>query len=134
MLNIVVLMGRLTADPELKHTPNGVPVVSFSVAVDRSFTKGKENVADFIGVVAWRSTAEFIAKYFKKGQMIALRGSLQISKYKDNDGVNRQRVEVLTQQVSFAGDKPNRADTDSEEETEETEPDPYDLDPDELPF
>ena len=78
MLNVVALLGRLTADPELRKTPNGVSVTTFTVAVNRSYVKqGGERQTDFIDVVAWRSTAEFITKYFKKGQMIAVQGSIQ---------------------------------------------------------
>ena len=119
MLNVAILMGRLTGTPELKHTPNGIPVVRFSVAVERSFSKGKERVTDFINVVAWRSTAELITKYFEKGQMIAVQGSLQVSKYKDKDGNPRQRVEVTAQQVSFAGDKRSRQASAADEEMDE---------------
>ena len=81
MLNIAAIMGRLTADPELRHTPNNVPVTSFSVAVARSFVRqGQERETDFINVVAWRSTAEFVCRYFKKGNMIAVNGSIQTRK------------------------------------------------------
>lgn len=106
MINSVVLMGRLTADPELKTTPNGTSVTSFSVAVERNYApKGQERETDFINVVAWRQTAEFICRYFGKGQMIAVEGSIQTRKYQDKKGNNRVSVEVVANQVSFCGSK-----------------------------
>lgn len=98
MINTVALMGRLTADPELKHTPNGIAVVSFCVAVNRRF---KDQQADFIRCVAWRQTAEFVCKYFRKGQMIGIEGSIQTSSYTDQDGNKRNTTEVLAENVSF---------------------------------
>ena len=95
MLNVVVLTGRLTKDPELKTTPSGVYVVSFSIAVERRYRSGEDRQADFINIVAWRKTAEFISKYFKKGQMIAVEGTLQSRRYQDRDGNNRTAVEVV---------------------------------------
>ena len=106
MLNIVALMGRLVYDPELKTTQNGTNVCSFRIAVDRSFTKqGEERKADFIDVTAWRQTAEFVSKYFQKGSMIAIEGSLQTRQYQDKSGNNRTATEVLASQVSFCGGK-----------------------------
>lgn len=106
MLNNVVLMGRLTADPELKQTPNGVAVLSFSIAVDRDYTQqGQERQADFINIVAWRQTAEFICKYFAKGQMIALKGSIQTRSYEDRQGNKRTAFEVVADKVYFCGSK-----------------------------
>ena len=106
MINRIVIMGRLTADPEYKQTPNGTAVVTFSVAVDRNYTaKGQEKQTDFIPCVAWRNTADFIRRYFAKGNMIALDGSLQTRKYTDKQGNNRSVFEVLVDQVSFAGSK-----------------------------
>lgn len=102
MINTVALMGRLTADPELKHTPNGYAVVSFCIAVNRRF---KDQQADFINCVAWRQTAEFICKYFGKGQMIALEGSIQTRNYTDQDGNKRNATEVLVENVSFCESK-----------------------------
>ena len=102
MINTVALMGRLTADPELKHTHNGVAVVSFCIAVNRRF---KDQQADFINCVAWRQTAEFICKYFGKGQMIALEGSIQTRNYTDQDGNKRNATEVLVENVSFCESK-----------------------------
>lgn len=106
MINTVALMGRLTADPELKHTPNGVAVVSFCIAVNRKF---KDQQADFINCVAWRQTAEFICKYFGKGQMIALKGSIQTRNYTDRDGNKRNATEVLVENASFCESKKNES-------------------------
>lgn len=106
MLNSVVIMGRLTAGPELKTTPSGVSVTSFSVAVERNYApKGQDRETDFINVVAWRQTAEFICKYFGKGAMIAIEGSIQTRKYQDKNGNNRTAVDVVANQVSFCGSK-----------------------------
>lgn len=106
MLNVAVLMGRLTADPELKTTQSGTSVTSFTVAVERNYApKGQERETDFINVTAWRQTAEFVCKYFGKGQMIAVEGSIQTRKYQDKNGNNRVAVEVVANQVSFCGSK-----------------------------
>ena len=105
MLNKVILMGRLTRDPELKSTPQGVSTCSFSIAVDRNFVRqGEERKADFINCVAWRQTAEFIPRYFKKGNMVALEGSIQTRSW-DDDGKNRYATEVIVSQVYFAESK-----------------------------
>lgn len=106
MLNVSILMGRLTADPELRRTPSGVSVTTFTVAVNRSYVKqGGERQTDFIDVVAWRSTAEFVSKYFRKGQMIAVQGSIQTRTYEDKQGNNRKVVEVQADKVFFADSK-----------------------------
>lgn len=106
MLNNVVLMGRLTADPELRHTPNDVAVTSFTLAVNRSYVKaGTERVTDFIDVVAWRSNAEFVSKYFHKGQLVAVQGSLQTRSYQDKDGNRRKAFEIVADAVHFAESK-----------------------------
>ena len=87
MLNVVALMGRLVADPELRHTPNGVATCTFRIAVDRSFVRaGEERKADFIDIVVWRQTAEFVCKYFHKGNLIAVDGSIQTRTYEDSRG------------------------------------------------
>ena len=104
MLNKVILMGRITADPEIKQTPNGISVLSFSIAVDRNYSKEEKKV-DFINLVAWRQTAEFIERYFTKGQMIAVEGSIQTRNYKDKTGAKRTAFEVVVSQVYFAGSK-----------------------------
>lgn len=110
MLNTVILMGRLTADPELKKTPSGVSVTSFTVAVTRSYVKqGEERQSDFIECVAWRNTADFICKYFRKGQMIAVQGSIQTRSYQDKQGNKRKAVEVLVDKADFCGDKKTEA-------------------------
>lgn len=106
MLNRVILMGRFVADPELKTTPSGISVTSFRIAVERSYAKaGEERQADFINVVCWRNTAEFVCKYFPKGSLIALEGQLQTRSYQDKDGTTRYMVEVLADKVSFTGEK-----------------------------
>ncbi len=102
MLNVVVLTGRLTADPELKTTASGTSVCSFSIAVDRRYRSGEERQADFINIVTWRTTAEFVSKYFKKGQMIAIEGSIQTRRYQDKEGKNRTAFEVVASNVQFA--------------------------------
>ena len=107
-MNKVILMGRLTADPELKTTPSGISVTSFSLAVDRKYAKqGEERKTDFINIVAWRQRAEFICKYFTKGQLIALDGSIETSSYVDKNGNNRTAFEVVAENVYFTGDKRN---------------------------
>lgn len=106
MLNIVALMGRLTAEPELRHTPNGVATCTFSIAVDRSFVRtGEERKADFINIVAWRQTAEFVCKYFHKGNMIAVDGSIQTRNYEDKNGNKRTAFEVIASNLHFAESK-----------------------------
>lgn len=106
MLNVVALMGRLVRDPELKTTQSGNSVCTFSIAVDRSYTaKDEERKADFITVTAWRQTAEFICKYFQKGSLIAIEGSLQTRQYQDKSGNNRTATEVLAAEVGFCGPK-----------------------------
>jgi single-strand DNA-binding protein len=102
MLNVVVLTGRMVADPELKSTNNGTSVCSFKIAVDRRYKAGDEKQADFINIVAWRSSAEFVSKYFKKGQAIAVEGSIQTRNYQDKDGNNRTAFEVVASNVQFA--------------------------------
>ncbi len=105
MLNKAILVGRLTADPELRYTPSNIPVLSFSIAIDRPYSKGAERQTDFINCVAWRSTAEFISRYFHKGNAIAIDGRIQVSSYQDKNGDKRQRVEVLAENVSFVESK-----------------------------
>ncbi len=103
MLNVVALNGRLTADPELRHTNSDIPMTVFTIAVDRSYVKaGAERQADFIDIVCWRNTAEFAAKYFKKGQLVAVEGSIQTRSYTDNQGNKRKAFEVVAGNVHFA--------------------------------
>jgi single-strand DNA-binding protein len=101
-MNNVVLMGRICATPELKYTANQVPVTSFNLAVDRRFNKEE---TDFITIVAWRQTAEFICKYFSKGSLIALQGAIQSRTYDDKYGNKRTVIEVVADQVYFTGEK-----------------------------
>ena len=105
MFNLVVLTGRLTADPELKNTSNGVPVCSFTIAVERKYKQGEDRQADFINVVAWRGTAEFVSKYFNKGSMIGIEGAIQTRKYQDKEGNHRTAFEVVANNVQFVESK-----------------------------
>lgn len=106
MINTVALTGRLTYEPELKSTPSGVSVLRFQIACDRNYqAQGQERQADFIDCIAWRQTAEFISRYFHKGDMIGIEGSIQTSNYTDKNGNKRKQVEVLANTVSFCGSK-----------------------------
>lgn len=106
MLNVVAIMGRLVADPELRTTQQGTNVCTFRIACERSFAKqGEQRQADFIEIVAWRQQANFVCKYFQKGSMIAIDGSLQTRQYQDKQGNNRTAVEVVANNISFAGAK-----------------------------
>jgi single-strand DNA-binding protein len=106
MINNVVIMGRLVATPELRNTQTGVAVTSFAIAVDRSYAKaGEQRQADFIDCVAWRNTAEFITRYFQKGSMIAVTGSIQTRMYDDKSGNKRKATEIVVDQASFCGSK-----------------------------
>ena len=105
-MNNVSLIGRLTADPELRRTQSGLATTRFTVAVDRRFAKqGEERQTDFINIVAWRQTAEFICKYFTKGQRIALTGSIQTGSYTANDGTKRYTFDVVADSVEFTEKK-----------------------------
>lgn len=110
MFNLVVLTGRLTSDPELKTTQSNVSVTSFCIAVQRRYKSGEEPITDFINIVAWRGTAEFVAKYFKKGNTIGIEGSIQTRKYTDRDGNNRVAFEVLAGNVQFVESKRSNTD------------------------
>lgn len=105
MLNCVVLMGRLTADPELRYTQSNVPVTSFTLAVERPYRSGNERITDFLDIVAWRQTAEFVSKYFTKGQLVAVEGSIQVRSYTDREGNKRRAWEVVANNVHFAESK-----------------------------
>ena len=106
MLNCVTLIGRLTADPELRTTNSGKSVATFRIAVDRAFVKqGEQRQADFITIVAWGSTADFVSKYFSKGSMIGIQGSIQTRNYEDSNGNKRTAFEVVATEVSFCGGK-----------------------------
>ena len=106
MLNVVAIMGRLVADPELRATQQGTNVCTFRIACERSYSKpGEQRQADFVYIVAWGKTAEFVCKFFQKGSMIAIDGSIQTRHYQGKDGSNRTAVEVVANNISFAGAK-----------------------------
>ena len=106
MLNKIILMGRLNRDPELRRTNSGTPVASFSIAVDRDFkSQGGEKETDFIDIVVWRSTAEFVSKYFTKGRMAVVEGRLQIRDWNAQDGTKRRTAEVIADNVYFGDTK-----------------------------
>lgn len=110
MLNKIFIMGRLTRDPELRRTQSGTAVTSFSLAVDRDYkSQSGEKETDFIDVVAWRSTAEFVSKYFTKGRMAVVDGRLQIHDWKDKDGNNRHSAEVVADNIYFGDSRKDTA-------------------------
>ena len=105
-MNKILLIGRLTKEPELRYTQSGTAVASFTLAVNRSFTnQNGEREADFINCIAWQKAAEFVSQYFKKGQQMALEGRLQVRSYDDNNGQRRWVTEVVTEKVEFVGSK-----------------------------
>ncbi len=115
MLNVVVLTGRLVADPELRHTPNDIAVTSFTIAVNRRFARTpEERQTDFIDIVAWRNTAEFVCKYFQKGQLIATEGSIQTRSYQDKEGNKRKAFEVIANNVQFVESKKDSSNENSD--------------------
>ena len=107
MLNHIVLMGRLVRDPELRRTQSGIPVASFALAVDRDYADKAtgQRTADFIDIVAWRNTAEFVSKYFSKGRMAVVDGRLQIRDWQDKDGNKRRSAEVVADNIYFGDSK-----------------------------
>ena len=111
MLNRIIVMGRLTADPELRRTGTGIAVTSFTVAVDRDYSgkDGGEKETDFIDCVAWRSTGEFVEKYFTKGRMAVVSGRLQVRSYTDKDGNKRRTAEIIADSVYFGDSKNSNA-------------------------
>ena len=110
MLNHIVLMGRLTRDPELRRTGSGVAVASFTLAVDRDYAaQGAEKETDFVDIVAWRNTAEFVSKYFTKGRMAVVTGRLQIRNWQDKEGNKRRSAEVVADNVYFGDSRPGGA-------------------------
>jgi single-strand DNA-binding protein len=134
-MNSVILMGRLTADPELRTTNNGLNYCRFTVAVDR-YTKGEEKKTDFINCVAWRQTAEFVERYFGKGKMIAVQGSIQTGSFTNKDGAKVYTTDVLVDKAHFCGDKgnttaPARSNADFSTETDYSQ---YGTPDDDLPF
>lgn len=138
MLNCAVVMGRLTADPEVRQTPSGVSVCRFTLAVERQYAKqGEERQADFIDILAWRATAEFVGKYFQKGSMIAVQGSIQTGSY-EKDGIKRRTFEIVADNVSFCGSKNDSASTTNQAAPSFSNADATEFtaseDDDELPF
>ncbi len=112
MLNKAILMGRLTRDPELRHTQSNVPVATFSLAVDRGYSKNAaegQQTVDFINIVAWRNTAEFVSKWFRKGQLVVVSGRIQVRSWTDKDGNNRTTYEVVADECFFAESKRDSA-------------------------
>ena len=109
MLNHITLMGRLTRDPELRYTPTQVPVANLTIAVDRDFggRDGGEKITDFIDIVAWRNTAEFVSKHFRKGSMIVVSGRLQMTDWTDKEGNKRKKAEVVAESIYFGESKKN---------------------------
>ncbi|NLT39344.1 MAG: single-stranded DNA-binding protein [Clostridiales bacterium] len=107
MLNRIILMGRLTRDPDLRHTQSGIAVAAFTLAVDRDFGSkdGAEKQTDFIDIVAWRSTADFVSRYFTKGRMAVVEGRLQIRSWEDRDGNKRRSAEVIADNIYFGDSK-----------------------------
>ena len=141
MINNVTLMGRVASDIDLRSTATGKSVANFRIAVDRSFVKqGEQRQADFITIVVWGNTADFVSKYFSKGSMIALQGSIQTRNYEDRDGNKRTAFEVVAREVSFCGGKnegnnPGKPDSSSVPEYSSTMPDFEEVGADDdLPF
>lgn len=133
-LNQVTLTGRLTADPELKTTPSGVAVTSFTIAVERRYSKDQQKQTDFIDIVAWRQTAQFICNYFRKGSAICIIGEIQTRSWSDAEGRNRRATEVKANEVQFCEPK---KETEGGNPTEAEYPPPTDFvpcDDDKLPF
>ncbi|MBO5463762.1 MAG: single-stranded DNA-binding protein [Clostridia bacterium] len=137
MLNCSVIMGRLTADPELRKTPSGVSVTRFTVAVDRAYKQGEERKADFINVIAWRGTAEFICRNFNKGKMIAVKGAIQTGTY-EKDGRKINTFEIVADNVFFCGSKNDGQGGNSSQNEPQATESAYDIDYDDsdsdLPF
>lgn len=137
MLNSAIIMGRLTADPELRTTTSGLSVTSFTVAVDDNYKSGEEKQTDFIDCVAWRGTADFVTTYFKKGQMIAVQGKIKTRNYEDKNGNKRKAVEIVADNVSFCGSKNENSNANGNTYTPPaTTPESFSVLPDEqgLPF
>lgn len=122
MLNNIVLMGRLVRDPELRHTGSGTAVASLTLAVDRGYkSQSGEKETDFIDIVAWRSTAEFVCKYFTKGRMVVVEGRLQVRDWTDKDGGRRRSAEVVAENIYFGDSKRAVSDSDTRPAGEFTE-------------
>lgn len=139
MLNHVTIMGRLTRDPELRHTQSGTAVTSFTLAVDRDFKdkNSGETATDWISCTAWKGTAEFVSRYFQKGRMAVVDGRLQTRSYQDSDGNKRTAVEVVADHVYFGDSKKKESEGNApEDELPENEPQVFSEaeDDGELPF
>jgi single-strand DNA-binding protein len=134
-LNKTIILGRITQDLELKQTPSGIAVLSFTVAVDRNYTKGEEKQSDFISCVAWKERAEFISRYFGKGRMIAVEGQLRTRTYEDKHGSKHYITEVYVDNASFTGESKEREHIHNNPETSYNEKDYEDvLSEDAIPF
>lgn len=133
-MNITILKGRLTNNPELKTTQSGTSVCSFTLAVDKRYTQENGPTADFINCVAWKKTAEFITKYFTKGQEMLVEGSLQVRSYTDNTGAKRYVTEVIVDNVEFCGPKQQVEQPDQEAPQQPVSADIEVNDDDDLPF
>lgn len=133
MLNFIIIHGRLTQSPELKKTQSGVPVCNLTVAVDRSYTKGEDKIADFFSVVCWRGLAEMVSKHFTKGKEIVVAGEMQSRKWVDEDGTNRTSWEIKADKVDFCGSKVQSIAT-TENATEGNLDVDLDVSKDDLPF
>lgn len=127
MLNRVIIMGRIAQELELKQTPSGIAVLSFSVAVDRPIQKGAEKQTDFISCVAWRHTAEFIARYFGKGRLIALEGNLRTRTYDDKNGTKHYVTEVYVDNASFTGEPKQDGSANKSSQPADAPPPPDDI-------
>ena len=130
MINKAILMGRLVADPELKQTASNIAVCKFTIAINRPKQKDKEQQSDFINIVVWRNTAEFVSKYFTKGKMIIIEGALRNNNYTDSNGTKHYTIEVHADNVSFGGDKKDDASTEQKpkQQQQETKADVPDFD------
>lgn len=135
MLNTVTIMGRMTADPEIRHTQSGVAVTTFRLAVDRDFKDKEtgEKGVDFFPVVCWRGTAEFVSKYFSKGRLVAVCGRLQVREYTTKDGDKRYATEIVADNAYF-GDAKRAEKPLSEDDPYYMGPGSYDAEDDEIPF
>ena len=130
MINKAILMGRLVADPELKQTASNISVCKFTIAINRPKQKDKEQQSDFINIVVWRNTAEFVSKYFTKGKTIIVEGALRNNNYTDSNGVKHYTIEVHADNVSFGGDKKSDDTTEQKpkQQQQETKADVPDFD------
>lgn len=135
MLNVIALMGRVTADPELRKTPNGVSTTTFSIACERNFARaGHERETDFFDIVAWRGTAEFACNYFRKGQLVGVNGTLQTRTYEDKNGNKRKVYEVVADNLHFAEGKNARTTAPAAQTPAPANESGLDIDPDDVPF